>query len=173
MTRALFVGRFQPFHNGHLESVKRILKECDEVIIAVGSSQKSHEPENLFSVGERIEMVYESVKEAGLAGRCIIVGIPDINYNALWAKHLQVLSPSFDVVYSNNPLVVQLFREDKVKVKVVTLVQRKEFDGTHIRGLILKGKGEWKKLLPPAAVKVAVRVKAEERLKQVSGKDKE
>ena len=172
MARALFVGRFQPFHKGHLEAVKRILGECEEVVIAVGSSQKSHEPENLFTVGERIEMVYESMKEAGLAGRCLVVGIPDIKYNALWAKHLGILSPSFDKVYSNSPLVKQLFKEEGMKVKALPMFNRKELDGTHIRNLMLNGKAEWKRLLPPAAVKVAVRVKAEERLREICGGDK-
>ncbi|MEM2803284.1 MAG: adenylyltransferase/cytidyltransferase family protein, partial [Nitrososphaerota archaeon] len=33
--RAVFIGRFQPFHLGHLEAVKQILQECNELIIAV------------------------------------------------------------------------------------------------------------------------------------------
>jgi nicotinamide-nucleotide adenylyltransferase len=171
MKRALFIGRFQPFHKGHLESVKRILKSCDEVMVAVGSAQESHESLNLFTLGERIEMVYESVKEEGLAAQCLVVGIPDINYNALWAKHLMVLSPSFDVVYSNNALVRRLFREEGVKVRPLKLVERKEFDGTFIRKLMLKG-DKWKKLLPPAAVKVAVKAKAVQRLREINGGDK-
>lgn len=172
MARGLFVGRFQPFHKGHLEAVKRILRECEEVVIAVGSSQKSHEPDNLFTVGERIEMICESLKEAGLAGRCLVVGIPDINYNALWAKHLKILSPSFDFVYSNSPLVKRLFHEEGVKVKGLELVRRNEFDGTHIRRLMMTGKGGWKKLLPPAAAKVAVRISAEKRLREIMESDK-
>lgn len=171
MTRALFVGRFQPFHNGHLQAVKEILRDCQEAVIAVGSSQESHAPENLFTVGERIEMIYESIKEAGLAGKVLIVGIPDIKYNALWAKHLMVLSPSFDVVYSNSPLVKQLFKEEGLKVKPLKMVKRKEYDGTHIRAQMLAGKS-WKQLLPPAAVKVAMKIKAEERMREVCACDK-
>ena len=33
--RGLMMGRFQPFHLGHLELVKQILNECDEIIIAL------------------------------------------------------------------------------------------------------------------------------------------
>ena len=40
MSRALFIGRFQPFHNAHLADIKKILKENDEVLIAIGSSQE-------------------------------------------------------------------------------------------------------------------------------------
>jgi len=172
MVRALFVGRFQPFHKGHLGALKSILKECDEVVIAIGSSQDSHELENPFTVGERIEMIYESIKEAGLAGRCIIVGIPDIKYNALWVKHLKVLSPSFDVVYSNNPLVKRLFKEENIDVKPLKMVERKELDGTFIRKLIIRRNKRWMELLPPAAARIAQRIGVEERLREISGDDK-
>jgi len=33
--RGLMMGRFQPFHLGHLDLVRQILKECDEVVIAI------------------------------------------------------------------------------------------------------------------------------------------
>ncbi len=35
--RGLMMGRFQPFHLGHLDLVKQILSECDKVIIAITS----------------------------------------------------------------------------------------------------------------------------------------
>ncbi|MEM3766696.1 MAG: adenylyltransferase/cytidyltransferase family protein, partial [Candidatus Bathyarchaeia archaeon] len=31
--RGLFVGRFQPFHKGHLHVIKEILSEVDELVI--------------------------------------------------------------------------------------------------------------------------------------------
>ena len=40
--RGLFVGRFQPFHLGHLDMVKYALTEVDELIIVIGSAQDSH-----------------------------------------------------------------------------------------------------------------------------------
>ena len=30
--RALYIGKFQPFHKGHLEAIKKILNEVDELI---------------------------------------------------------------------------------------------------------------------------------------------
>ena len=35
--RALYVGRFQPFHNGHLEVVRHILSRADELILVIGA----------------------------------------------------------------------------------------------------------------------------------------
>ncbi|MEM2975778.1 MAG: adenylyltransferase/cytidyltransferase family protein, partial [Candidatus Bathyarchaeia archaeon] len=50
MKRGLFVGRFQPFHLGHLTAVKNILKSVDELVIIVGSAQYSHRLDNPFTV---------------------------------------------------------------------------------------------------------------------------
>ncbi|MEM1589096.1 MAG: adenylyltransferase/cytidyltransferase family protein, partial [Candidatus Bathyarchaeia archaeon] len=47
--RGLFVGRFQPFHKGHLQAVKEILDEVDELVIVVGSAQYSHRIDNPFT----------------------------------------------------------------------------------------------------------------------------
>ncbi|RLF01945.1 MAG: nicotinamide-nucleotide adenylyltransferase, partial [Thermoprotei archaeon] len=58
MGRGLFVGRFQPFHLGHLKALRWILEREDEVIICIGSAQYSHSLRNPFTVGERVEMIW-------------------------------------------------------------------------------------------------------------------
>ena len=62
--RALFVGRFQPFHYGHLRALAIILQEVEELIIVVGSAQMSHETDNPFTAGERLEMIKGALDEA-------------------------------------------------------------------------------------------------------------
>ena len=32
--RGLYIGRFQPFHNGHLQAIKYVLENVDELVIA-------------------------------------------------------------------------------------------------------------------------------------------
>ena len=49
----LYIGRFQPFHMGHLSIVKRALKECDTLVIAIGSSQENRTKKNPFTFEER------------------------------------------------------------------------------------------------------------------------
>jgi nicotinamide-nucleotide adenylyltransferase len=59
--RGLFIGRFQPFHLGHLATVKFALKNVEELVIIIGSAQKSHELRNPFTAGERIQMIKDSL----------------------------------------------------------------------------------------------------------------
>ena len=48
--KILYIGRFQPFHNGHLQLIKSIENKFDQIIIGIGSSQYSHDKNNPFTV---------------------------------------------------------------------------------------------------------------------------
>ncbi|MBI5133324.1 MAG: adenylyltransferase/cytidyltransferase family protein, partial [Thaumarchaeota archaeon] len=43
MKHGLLVGRFQPFHNGHLHAVKFALTKVEMLWIAIGSADKSYD----------------------------------------------------------------------------------------------------------------------------------
>ena len=62
--RGLYVGRFQPFHLGHLDAIKYALKQADELVIVIGSAQYSHNANNPFTAGERLIMVRQALFEA-------------------------------------------------------------------------------------------------------------
>src|SRR5512136_438362 len=110
MNRTLFIGRFQPFHKGHLAMVKKILQDNDEVIIGIGSAQYSHTGENPFTASERYEMIKRTLDAEGIR-MYSIVPIPDTHVHSVWVSHAVSLVPRFGVVYTNSPLVVRLFRE--------------------------------------------------------------
>ena len=73
MKRGLFVGRFQPYHLGHHHALLNALKEVDEMVIVIGSSKESFQPENPFTAGERIEMASVALKEASVFEKCFFV----------------------------------------------------------------------------------------------------
>ena len=60
--KALFVGRFQPLHKGHLQVFQNISKEYDEVIIGIGSSQYSDTSKNPFTSKEGKLMLEKSLE---------------------------------------------------------------------------------------------------------------
>jgi nicotinamide-nucleotide adenylyltransferase len=126
---------------------------------------------DLFTAGERIEMIRRVLKARKLEGKCIIIPVSDINNNALWVSHLESLCPEFGIVFSNNPLVKLLFSGTGKKVLEVPLFERDRCDGTYIRKLMLSG-SKWKGLVPPEVAEFIAESGGAERLRSVSKGDK-
>ena len=81
--RGLFVGRFQPFHLGHLGAIKTALERVQELIIVVGSAEYSHSDKNPFTAGERVEMILAAMKEANIdSARYVVIPVRDVHINA-------------------------------------------------------------------------------------------
>jgi nicotinamide-nucleotide adenylyltransferase len=117
-----------------------------------------------------MEMIYAALGMGDLRKKCIVTTLQDINRNSLWVSHLQSMVPGFDVVYSNNPLVVRLFSEAGVLVKKLPLYQRDLYSGTAIRNLMLED-GNWADLVPGAAAKFIGEINGVERLCAISKSD--
>jgi nicotinamide-nucleotide adenylyltransferase len=168
MSRGFYIGRFQPYHNGHQSVLERISEVVDEIVIGVGSAQLSHEVDNPFTAGERVLMITRSLKDL----KCPIYVIPieDIQRNALWVAHVRSMSPPFEKVYSSNPLVIQLFSEAGLAVESPDMYERHTHSGTEIRRRMLNDK-PWTELVPAAVVRVIEEVRGVERLKNIAGTD--
>lgn len=166
--RGLYVGRFQPFHNGHCEVVKGILKRVDELVVVIGSSQKSHELENPFTSGERIEMIRASLDEIGVsASKYYLVPVPDSEAHSLWVAQVVSSSPSFDLVYSNEPLTRRLFKEAHFVVESIPFFERATYSATEVRRRMIAGE-DWRALLPKAVSELIDEVGGVERLKELT-----
>ncbi|MDD4447703.1 MAG: nicotinamide-nucleotide adenylyltransferase [Methanothrix sp.] len=168
--RALYIGRFQPYHLGHQAVLEKIGREVDEIVIVIGSAQESHTPENPFTGGERMEMIYAALDESDLRERCVVTPLQDIKRNCVWASHLRSMVPRFDVVYSNNPLVVQLMSEASIEIRRSPMYQREQYSGTAIRKL-MRENGEWSGLVPDAVAAFIKEIGGLERLISVSKSD--
>jgi len=164
---ALLIGRFQPFHLGHLESIKQILKECGHLIIGIGSSQYANTIENPFSSDERCRMIKATLSDNRIPEDSYeIVLVPDIHDKERWVRHAVSLCPKFDVVYTRNRLVASLFKEQGYEVKNQSLFLGEEYNATSIRERISHD-SSWKELLPLAVVKILESIGAVERLKSL------
>jgi len=170
--RGLYVGRFQPFHLGHLSVVKKILEEVDEIVIVIGSAQYSHELANPFTAGERLVMVRRALEEAGVdGGRVWIVPVPDVRLHMMWVSALEGYAPKFDVVFSNEPLTHRLFMEAGYKVKSVAFYDRKVYSSTQIREKMIRDES-WKKLVPKSVATFIEEIDGINRLKDLNKSDK-
>ena len=163
----LIIGRFQPFHKGHMEMIRKVSSECGMVIIGIGSAQYSHVPDNPFTSGERYSMIYRAVKAEGI-DNAIIVPIEDMNIYSLWVAKVKSLCPPFDVVYSNNRATIRLFSEAGYQVHSSPIYNRQEFSGTEVRRRIALGY-DWRSLVPPEVAEVIDDIDGEERIRSICG----
>lgn len=168
MKRGLYVGRFQPFHNGHKAVIDLLCNEVDELIIGIGSAQMSHDIRHPFTAGERVLMIQRVLADAKIP--VYIIPLEDIKRNALWVAHVVSMVPPFDVVYTSNPLVIRLFTEAGFRVESPPMYQRQELSGTAIRQKMLEG-GDWKQYVPEAAGLVIESVGGVERICDISRTD--
>lgn len=166
--RGLYIGRFQPYHFGHQAVLEQISREVDEIIVGIGTAQASHTPADPFTSGERTAMIYGALQKLGRW--FYVIPLLDINRNAVWVSHVESMTPPFEVVYSNNPLVVELFTEAGVEVRRPPLYKREIYSGTAIRRLMLDG-GDWRGLVPESVAEVIDEISGVVRLRNISKSD--
>jgi nicotinamide-nucleotide adenylyltransferase len=170
--RGLYVGRFQPFHLGHLSAIKEVLKEADELVVVIGSAQYSHNFNNPFTAGERLVMVRRALEESGVnSGKVWIVPVPDVHLHMMWVSSVEGYTPHFDVVYSNEPLTRRLFTEAGYQVKPIRFFDRKDYSSTEIREKMVKDEN-WEKLVPKSVRTLIKEIDGINRLKDLTKTDK-
>jgi bifunctional NMN adenylyltransferase/nudix hydrolase len=59
----VYIGRFQPIHLGHLETIEVMAKTCEKIIISIGSSNRPKTIENPWTQHERELMIRASVSD--------------------------------------------------------------------------------------------------------------
>jgi len=150
----LFIGRFQPFHLGHLATVKFALEQVKHLYIVVGSSQKSHELRNPFTAGERILMIRNTLNAEQVdPSRYLIIPVPDASGHAVWTAYIDQVVPRYEVVFSSDRLTLQLFKEKGVPTIEPPLLDRPTYQATEVRKRIVEG-GKWKPLVPASVAKI-------------------
>ena len=161
----LLIGRFQPFHKGHLSAVSFGLSKVENLWIGIGSSNKSHEKRNPFTADERKEMILSSLDSESLK-RVKIFFVPDIGDHEKWTLHVDSIVPKYDVVFSNDDFTISLYKKRGVNVIEVPLLQRDTISGTKIRELMIKD-GDWSNLVPEGTKKVLLQINAKDRLLKI------
>lgn len=177
-TRGLMIGRFQPFHKGHLQLSKQILRECNELIIAIGSAQFNYIYKDPFTAGERVLMIHAALLESGLdLAKCYIIPIANDENNARWLGQLKSMVPHFDVLYSGNEFVKVLAQQQPIRVKKPFFSKKDEYNGTNIRRHLAaaasitssmrprKKSQNWKRLVPSAVSRLIEEIDGVNRIK--------
>lgn len=161
MQSALFVGRFQPFHNGHLDVVKHILKENERVVIVIGSAEKNFLPENPMTAGERFQLIDDALKEAKIpAEKYCIIPVRNVNNYALWVNHINVYVPPYTKIYTGSSIVKACYEgkyckpgdKNKIGPEIIQVDRKIKISATKVREAMLKNK-KWEDMVPKAVAK--------------------
>jgi len=169
MKRGLFIGRFQPFHLGHLHIVKTALKEVDELIIGIGSSQTENTAENPFTVKERIEMI-DLVLPNNEISKYTVYPVPDYPSDKKWIEEVKTLVPEFNIIYMSDKdtfgekWIERCFKENFIIKKIKAL---KGIDATIIREKMLNDE-DWQSLVPKEVIDYIEKLKGVKRLKDIN-----
>ena len=169
--RGLLIGRFQPFHLGHMQCVQHVLNKLPEVIIAIGSAQFSHTLHNPFTAGERITMIRLALDEAKTgADSYFLIPVRDLRIHDLWVPHLVSQTPRFEVVFSNEPITSRLFKEAGFRVEPIPFYNRETYSSTEIRERVVQGKS-WEELVPQTVASYIKNIFGDERLRELAMSD--
>ena len=82
----LVLGRFQIFHKGHESIIDTAIKNCEKVLIFIGSSDKSNTYQNPFDYEFRKEVIKRIYNDENI----IIAPLPDLGVGnvPLWGKYV-------------------------------------------------------------------------------------
>ena len=170
---ALFIGRFQPFHLGHLSVIKKAVEENDRLFIGIGSSEANFQAANPFTCGERFQMIEAALDSAKIPReKYEIVTIRNIDNFALWVQHLELYIPPFGRVYTGSDPVQYLFedhnRNAKTTHEIISIKKELKVSGTIVREMMLKN-GQWEILVPKSVADLIKEWDGVNRLKAVQG----
>jgi bifunctional NMN adenylyltransferase/nudix hydrolase len=99
----VFIGRFQPFHKGHLYVINEALKQGQYVVVLCGSAHQPRSLRNPWLTQEREQMIRSCFSEKDNQ-RIIFAPLMDVLYNdELWIRNVQQTIKGITASYYNQP----------------------------------------------------------------------
>ena len=164
MKRGVYVGRFQPFHNGHLQDVINALKEVDELAIGLGSAQENNTKKNPFTQNERMEMISLTLKKLGIENY-VLFTIPDYHDDDKWMDHIKDVTVPFEIAFiGENEWTERCFNTKGYQVHKLPFLEG--LSATLVRERI-NNDDNWEELVPEEVASYIKYIKGEERIKNL------
>ncbi|MBI3366433.1 pantetheine-phosphate adenylyltransferase, partial [Candidatus Roizmanbacteria bacterium] len=146
-SRGLLIGRFQPFHKGHLFLLHHVRKKVKKLVIAIGSANVIDE-DNPFTYEERKKMIEKVVQEEKLTDFVVrIVPLNDYHNDELWYKQAIQKAVKVDLIIGNNEWTNSIFEKRGHAILRAGFFKRYLYEGEKIRNLI-RQKKPWKERVP-------------------------
>ncbi|MEK7597744.1 MAG: pantetheine-phosphate adenylyltransferase [Patescibacteria group bacterium] len=144
---ALIVGRFQPFHKGHLFLIKKALEKTDKIIIGIGSANIIDE-NNPIDFETRKKIIKAVAYKEKFESKIIkIVPLDDFFDDKKWLTNLKKQVGKFDLALGNNDWTNSILKKSGYKVFEVSYYKRLLYEGWRIRKLIKEGR-KWQDRVP-------------------------
>jgi nicotinamide-nucleotide adenylyltransferase len=161
---AAFVGRFQPFHNGHLEVALEALAAAPRVYVGItnpdvrslqahdSNSHRHRRGDNPFRYHERARMIAAALSDAGIAAEAYTVVPFPLENAALWANYIPLDSLQFVRVFSPwEAEKLTMLRAGGYNVRMLQGTPDNKISAGDIRQAMLDG-ADWRRdLSPPVA----------------------
>lgn len=159
-------GRFQPFHNGHLDYLRRAYELSDEVFVGItnpdptrikpeASDPLRHLPEsNPWSYADRLLMVKAAARGAHLdLARVHVIPFP-VNEPDLWAAYVPDGVTQYIRLFSEwGGTKLDRLRDAGYEVVVLDAGIEKRISGADVRAALRAG-GDWEELVPTGVARV-------------------
>lgn len=162
---SLFIGRFQPFHNGHLRVLKGAVKVSKKVFIGIGSSDVHGTLDDPFTREERREMIQRALQEVNIIPMydVVFINLPDMEEDATWAKMcLELCENQVTAIWTGNEWTKKSFEGTGVRIQNIKEVPG--ISATEVRRRMVTG-GNWKELVPEAVAEYITEIGGEGRIK--------
>jgi len=125
--KALFVGRFQPLHAGHVHAINAAREQYGDVTVVVGSSQEAGTALNPLPVDQRIAALRTELPDVR------VVAQEDVFNDKEWVRQI-ARKVDFDAVVTGNDWVRDCFRNAGHRVEEPEWYMPEKYNGTRIRG---------------------------------------
>jgi cytidyltransferase-like protein len=159
-------GRFQPFHNGHLEYLRGAAERSEEVFVGITNPDPArirpepsdpvrHLPEsNPWSYAERMLMVKAAAIDIGLdLARVHPIPFP-VNEPERWPAYVPAGVTQYIRLFSDwGGTKLDRLREAGYDVVVLDEGSDKDVSGVEVRAALRDG-GRWEDLVPPGVARV-------------------
>ncbi len=169
----VFLARMQPLHIAHLFLIEQAMKDCEEVWVVLGSSNKHDMLRNPFTLEFRTEVLKEALSDSGYSkediDRIHIFELPDwslendVNEPIIWGRYFyynvvsRIQHKSFAMYYSDDSSIIKSWFDSEVKDHIhINLFNRAQvYEGlsaTRIREAIINKNTDYLNKYCPKAI---------------------
>lgn len=144
---ALFPGRFEPAHKGHIQTIEKLANQFEKVIVGIGSCYESGTKRHPLCAVFREKIILSSIRNLGIDENKIeIVHLQDFPDDDSWIKHIMAIAEIKGVTHlvtGNKEDILDMLERKNVNLPFVFINPEEssnfEYRATDLRNAIVEG----------------------------------